>query len=202
MHPNALLIQRFYSCFQERDAAGMAACYHPRAQFSDPVFGDLDAAGVRAMWEMLCERAADLQVELGNVTVNEQAGHARWEAWYTFSATGRAVHNRIDARFVFEDGKIREHRDSFDLWAWSAQALGAKGRLLGWTPMVKSAIRRQAAAGLASFRAKRAAPASAASATVAAPSPAASAGVGAGAGAGAGASPGAGAGASAGVGAV
>jgi ketosteroid isomerase-like protein len=160
MHPNARLINRFYSCFQERDAAGMAACYHPRVRFSDPVFGELDAAAVRAMWEMLCERATDLQVELGTVAANDRAGSAHWEAWYTFSATGRAVHNRIDARFAFADGTILEHRDRFDLWAWAAQALGSKGRLLGWTPLVQNAIRRQAAAGLASFRAKRAAGAS------------------------------------------
>jgi ketosteroid isomerase-like protein len=155
MHPNAQLIHRFYASFQERDAAGMAACYSPRVRFSDPVFLELDAAGVGAMWAMLCERAQDLQVELGTVAANDRAGHARWEAWYTFGATGRAVHNRIDARFVFDGGTILEHHDSFDLWAWSAQALGPKGRLLGWTPLVKNAIRRQAAAGLASYRAKR-----------------------------------------------
>jgi hypothetical protein len=155
LHPNADLITRFYRCFQDRDAAGMAACYSARARFSDPVFTDLDAAGARAMWTMLCERATDLQIELGQVAANDRVGSAHWEAWYTFSATGRAVHNRIDARFVFDAGTILEHRDSFDLWSWSAQALGAKGRLLGWTPMVQNAIRRQAAAGLASFRAKR-----------------------------------------------
>jgi ketosteroid isomerase-like protein len=153
MHPNAELVTRLYSCFQDRDAAGMAACYHPRARFWDPVFLDLDAAGVRSMWAMLCERAKDLQVELGTVTTNDRAGHARWQAWYIFSATGRAVHNTIDARFVFEDGTILEHRDSFDLWAWAAQALGWKGRLLGWTPQVKNAIRRQAAESLAKRRA-------------------------------------------------
>jgi hypothetical protein len=154
LHPNAQLITRFYRCFQDRDAAGMAACYSAKVHFSDPVFTSLDAAGARAMWAMLCERAKDLQIELGQVAANDRAGSAHWEAWYTFGATGRAVHNRIDARFVFEAGTILEHRDSFDLWSWSAQALGAKGRLLGWTPMVQSAIRRQAATGLASFRAK------------------------------------------------
>jgi hypothetical protein len=134
----------------------MGACYGERTRFSDPVFPDLDAAGARAMWTMLCERGKDLQIELGTVAANDRAGTAHWEAYYTFSGTGRAVHNRIDARFTFDGGTILEHRDSFDLWAWSAQALGLKGRLLGWTPMVKSAIRRQAAASLTSYRAKRA----------------------------------------------
>jgi ketosteroid isomerase-like protein len=156
MHPNVELIRRFYTCFQDRDAAGMAACYHPRARFSDPVFTDLDAPGAGAMWAMLCERGKDLQIELGAVAADDRAGRARWEAWYTFSATGRAVHNRIDARFAFDGGTILEHRDSFDLWAWAAQALGWKGRLLGWTPLVQGAIRRQAAASLAGYRASRA----------------------------------------------
>lgn len=169
MHPNVQLIQRFYACFQDRDAAGMAACYSPRARFSDPVFPDLDAAGVRAMWAMLCERGKDLQIELGTVAADGRAGRAHWDAWYTFSGTGRAVHNRVDARFTFEDGTILEHQDRFDLWAWSRQALGPKGRLLGWTPLVKNAIRRQAAASLASYRAKQAAGGASASGAAADP---------------------------------
>jgi hypothetical protein len=155
LHPNAELIKRFYSCFQDRDAAGMVACYNPRARFWDPVFTDLDAAGAGAMWAMLCERATDLQIELGTMAANDRVGSAHWEAWYTFSGTGRAVHNRIDARFTFDGGTILEHRDTFDLHAWAGQALGLKGRLLGWTPLVQNAIRRQAAGSLAGYRARR-----------------------------------------------
>jgi ketosteroid isomerase-like protein len=154
LHPNAELINRFYHCFQARDGAGMGACYNDRTRFSDPVFGDLDAPRARAMWRMLCDRAQDLQVELGVVAANDHVGHAHWEAWYTFGGTGRAVHNRIDARFGFADGAIVSHQDSFDLWKWSGQALGLKGRLLGWSPPVKSAIRRQAAGALAAYVAK------------------------------------------------
>ena len=162
MHANAELINRFYTSFQTRDGAGMGACYHPRASFSDPVFPDLDAAHARAMWAMLCERASDLQIELVSSVANDTAGHARWEAWYTFSGTGRAVHNRIEAHFTFDGGTILAHRDAFDLWAWAGQALGPKGRLLGWTPMVKNAIRRQAAVSLERYMADGAGKAAAA----------------------------------------
>ena len=41
MTDNAQTIQRFYTSFQQRDHAGMAACYHPSVHFSDPAFGDL-----------------------------------------------------------------------------------------------------------------------------------------------------------------
>ncbi|MNG25521.1 hypothetical protein D3C84_1103890 [compost metagenome] len=63
------------------------------------------------------------------------------------------VENRIHARFLFSDGKIIEHHDSFDLWRWARQALGVKGLLLGWAPPVQEAIRKQAARGLAAYRA-------------------------------------------------
>jgi hypothetical protein len=76
-------------------------------------------------------------------------------ARYLFSQTGRTVVNRIEARFVFRDGLIAEHHDTFDLWRWSRQALGFKGVLLGWTPFVQRAIRAQARKGLDAYRAKR-----------------------------------------------
>jgi len=129
----------------------MAACYHPDVTFSDEVFTDLQGERAVAMWRMLCERAKDLKVEFRDIEADDIAGRAHWEAWYTFSATGRRVHNKIDARFEFRDGKIFRHRDSFDFWAWASQALGPMGRLLGWTGFVRNRVRSQAAKSLAAF---------------------------------------------------
>jgi len=72
-----------------------------------------------------------------------------------FSPTGRGVHNKIDARFEFRDGKIIRHRDSFDFWAWASQALGPTGRLFGWSGVVKNRVRSQAASNLAAFLRER-----------------------------------------------
>ena len=154
-HPNAALIERFYRAFQQKDGEAMAACYHPDVHFSDPVFTDLKGSRAGDMWRMLTGRAKDLTVEFSDVHADDTTGRAHWEARYTFSGTGRAVHNRIQARFRFRDGLIVEHLDQFDLWRWAAQALGPVGKLLGWSPMVRSKIRRQAAANLAAFQAKR-----------------------------------------------
>jgi ketosteroid isomerase-like protein len=151
MHPNAELIAGFYAAFQRRDHAAMAACYAPDATFSDPVFRDLRGPRVGAMWRMLCERATDLRIEASVIEADGDRGSARWEAWYTFAATGRPVHNIIQASFEFRDGLIAHHRDAFDLTAWARQALGIKGLLLGWTPPVQHAIRAQAARGLDAF---------------------------------------------------
>lgn len=147
----AELIDRFYTAFARRDHQAMAACYGPEPVFSDPVFQNLRGAEVPGMWRMLCERGTDLRIEYRDVTGQGVRGSAHWEAWYTFSATGRKVHNVIDATFEFENGLISRHTDRFDLYAWTRQALGLKGLLLGWTPLVQNAIRAQARRSLEKF---------------------------------------------------
>ena len=152
------LISRFYEAFGRRDHAGMAACYSPDATFSDPVFRDLRGDEVRAMWRMLCERGTDLEIAFRDVSANGNRGSAHWDADYTFSATGRPVHNSIDASFVFTDGLIAEHTDRFSLWSWTRQALGPVGLLLGWSPPVRSKVRAQARENLDRFMAGDARP--------------------------------------------
>ena len=122
MHPNVQLIETLYAALARRDGAAMAACYARHARFKDPVF-DLRDDEVGAMWQMLCERASDLRVEWHDVTADASSGSAHVEAWYTFSVTGRPVHNVIDAKFRFADGRIIKHRDRFDLWRGGAHAI-------------------------------------------------------------------------------
>ena len=151
MHPHAGLIETFYSSFQKRDAEGMVACYHPEVVFSDPVFHELAGARACAMWRMLCERATELAVDYRDVRADDRSGSAHWEARYLFSATGRRVHNVIDATFEFRDAKIIRHADTFDLWRWAGMALGPRGKLLGWLPPVQRAIHDKAVGGLDAF---------------------------------------------------
>ena len=154
MHPNQELLKRFYTAFQKRDHAGMAACYHPEIEFSDPVFKDLKGFKAGAMWHMLCERGKDLVIEFSDLSADDTTGRAHWEAHYTFSVTGQKVHNRIDASFEFKDGKIIRHTDDFNLTAWAGMALGLKGQLLGWAPPVQNAIRKNTLGGLDQFIAR------------------------------------------------
>lgn len=152
-HPNAELISRFYQAFQRLDGEAMAACYAEDVRFSDPVFTDLQGREAGDMWRMLASRAQNFSLTYSDVQADDQQGSARWVATYLFSQTGRTVVNRIQARFVFRDGKIIEHHDHFDLWCWARQALGMKGVLLGWAPPVQGAIRKQAMKGLEIYRA-------------------------------------------------
>jgi arsenate reductase len=148
---NKALIERFYEAFDRHDGATMASCYAPDARFHDPAFGELHGDEPGAMWKMLTGRADDLRVQLVEHDADQTSGSAHWLADYTFTQTGRKVHNDVHATFRFTDGLIAEHDDSFDFYAWSRQALGPAGLLLGWTPIVQGKVRRQARASLDEF---------------------------------------------------
>jgi len=153
LHPNEELIERFYRAFAARDGAGMAACYAPDVTFSDPVFPGLRGAEAGAMWRMLTGRAQDLEVELLQRDADSERGTAQWRAHYTYSQTGRRVTNNVHAAFGFADGAIATHVDEFGFYRWSRQALGTPGLLLGWTPLLRSAVRRRAREALDDFMA-------------------------------------------------
>ncbi|MHC1479063.1 nuclear transport factor 2 family protein [Frateuria aurantia] len=151
---NSALITQFYRAFQQLDAETMAACYTDDAVFSDPAFGTLHGRDVGDMWRMLASRARDFSLRFDNVHCDASQGQAHWVATYLFSQTGRTVVNDIQARFEFRDGRICRHHDQFDLWRWSRQALGLKGMLLGWSPLVRNAVQAQALKGLKAFQSR------------------------------------------------
>lgn len=149
-HPNDELISRFYSAFARQDGDAMAACYAPGVHFRDPVFTDLRGEAAGAMWRMLTGRAKDLDVRLSEHEAADERGSAHWLADYTFS-TARRVHNDVRAKFRFEQGLIVDHVDSFSFYGWARQALGPAGLALGWTPILRGKVQRQARAGLDEF---------------------------------------------------
>jgi len=143
MHPNETLIHRFYKAFGQKDYQTMQQAYDDKAIFSDPVFQNLSAAEVKAMWKMLVTSASDLEISFNGVKADDLQGQCNWEARYTFSGTGRKVHNVITANFRFTDGKISRHEDKFNFWRWSRMALGTPGVLLGWSPYLLKAVRQK-----------------------------------------------------------
>ena len=151
-------IKRFYGAFAALDGATMQACYAPNATFDDEAFSLSGPQQIGGMWRMLTEATKrnpqslkQWKLEVSDIT--DQSAH--WDAHYLFSATGRSVHNKIDASFSFDaNGLITTHRDRFDFWAWSRQALGLPGLLLGWSPFLRNKVRTTAAGNLQRFMAK------------------------------------------------
>lgn len=161
MHPNQTTLNTFYTAFAALDADTMAQCYAPGVEFQDEVFTLHGQTEVMGMWRMLCDAVRskgreDWKLVFSGVTADAASGAAHWDATYRFSATGRMVVNRIDGSFRFDTGgRIVQHRDRFDFWSWSRQALGAPGMLLGWTPFLHNKVRQQAGAGLRKYLATK-----------------------------------------------
>ena len=148
------LVDRFYSAFAAADGEAMAACYGDDITFEDPAFGKLHREDARDMWRMLCGRAKDLTIDYTILDASDTAAKVNWIANYTFS-TGRPVRNDVTATMRFEDGLIADHRDEFDMWKWSRQALGLPGLLLGWSPPLQKKVRATALGGLRAYQASK-----------------------------------------------
>ena len=150
-------INAFYTAFAQLDTAQMSACYADNAHFQDEVFDLQGKTEIMGMWGMLCDAVkakgrSDWQLSFSEVQASGHQGSAHWEPIYRFTATGRLVHNVIDAQFVFDErGLITSHRDSFDFWSWSRQALGTPGLLLGWSPVLRRQVKKQANASLRKY---------------------------------------------------
>jgi hypothetical protein len=146
-------IAKLYAAFAALDAKTMAQCYADDAHFEDEAFLLRGRHQIGGMWSMLTEATKkngrkDWKLESSNIT--ETSAH--WEATYRFSATGRRVHNIIDAEFEFDSqGLIKRHRDRFNFWRWSGQALGAPGWLLGWSGLLRGKVKRTAARQLEKY---------------------------------------------------
>ena len=121
----------------------MTNCYHSEVTFKDPAFGQLSGDRACMMWEMLLSNTdAASVITHTNVIANKEFGSANWKAEYFFGPDKRKVTNEVKAEFVFKDGLILNHTDSFSMWKWSRQALGISGLLLGWTPIIKNKVQK------------------------------------------------------------
>lgn len=154
MHSNEALITKLYEGFQRRDYKAMQSCYANDATFNDPVFSNLNAAEVKAMWEMFCVNGKNLQIEFENVKANDSNGSAYWIARYNFSASGKKVTNRIHASFEFRNNAIVKHNDDFNFYKWTVQAFGLGGILLATIPILKNRMKQTALRNLHKYMAK------------------------------------------------
>lgn len=146
-------IEKLYAAFAALDAKAMAQCYADDAYFDDEAFSLRGRHQIGGMWSMLIDAIKkqgrkDWKLEVRDIT--ETSAH--WEPTYRFSATGRLVHNIIDAEFEFDSqGLIKRQRDRFSFWRWSRQALGLPGTVLGWSGFLRGKVKRTAARQLEKY---------------------------------------------------
>ncbi|WP_115462954.1 nuclear transport factor 2 family protein [Winogradskyella aurantiaca] len=150
------IIHKFYTAFNNLDAEGMVACYHDDVYFKDPAFGVLTGIKAKNMWRMLVEsqKNKDFSVYFDSIKLDNEKGSAHWEAKYTFSQTGRPVHNIMEANFEIKEGQIIKHVDHFNLHRWAKQAFGFKGALIGGTGYFKNKLQQRTNKLLAQYEKK------------------------------------------------
>lgn len=120
----AEVVTSFYEAFVKQDMKALEPHYAKDVKFRDEIFRFDDRDGTMGMWSrILRDPKTKLSFELKSVEGDVVTGH--WKADY--EVFGRKVHNEIDTRMVVKDGKIVEHRDSFDWDKWAKQALPAGG---------------------------------------------------------------------------
>lgn len=137
------VLVRFYDALSRRDGETMAALYAPDAVFEDEIYR-LEGPDVGKMWRGLMSRAKTLQVSYTIARAGADAGTVEWTARYLYPGGGPVV-NVILSELEFENGLIVRQRDRFDFRRWAAQALGARGRLLGRFEWFRRAVSREAA---------------------------------------------------------
>ena len=151
IHTHINSIKQFYTAFQNKEAEKMVTLYDDNVLFQDPAFGQLKGEEAKNMWRMLCSSAKDLKITFELLEADDDIIKVHWEANYTFSKTGRRVHNKIDAEFIFKNGLIIKHTDHFNLWIWSQQALGISGWLLGWSSFFRQKMHKSTRKLLAEY---------------------------------------------------
>lgn len=124
----------------------MAACYHPMASYSNPVFPDLRGAWPGAMWKLALARAEQLQVQWDIAYADARKAQVIWRA--SWRERGRARHIEAAATMALWDGDIVRHVDEFRFARWAAQAVGVPALLLAWLPAFQRTVQQRARAVL------------------------------------------------------
>ncbi len=138
------IITEFYNNFSEGNAQGMTQYYHKDIVFNDPIFGTLKKERAFKMWEMLLSKKSEhTTISFDNIIEKEGFITVNWTATYLFGPQQRKVVNNVLATFRFQENKIIEHSDSFDLWKWTRQALGTSGYLMGWSSFMQKKIQHK-----------------------------------------------------------
>ncbi len=86
------------SAFGAHDHETMAKFCADDETFGDPLFTELDADGVRAMWRMFCTSGNNIEVSFNHVQADDASGSARWETIYVFPKAGRRFTTRSGSR--------------------------------------------------------------------------------------------------------
>jgi hypothetical protein len=127
--PDAIRVANdFYAAFAQRDTAAMRSFYSGSVHFHDPLFGNLHGVEqVMLMWTSIMPKADPFRISPGPASTPTMRSDGAWEVrvhWDAHYGLGKArITNHSDTTLAIKDGRIIDQNDSWNLAAWTAQAL-------------------------------------------------------------------------------
>jgi hypothetical protein len=153
LHPNVVLLERFYTGIQNSDIAAIRTCYAPNVVLLRP-----------GLWRATRRQDGS---DVGHVIQPRRAPadhlqrpiRRRLHRLGTLGSPLRVRQDRAPGpqpdhlRISLRRARVAEHRDSFRVYRWAAMAIGPVGRLAGWTPLLRSALHKETVRLLDRFQA-------------------------------------------------
>jgi hypothetical protein len=123
------VVNNFYESLGQHDTDAMTAAYDPKANFHDPLFGQLTGRHeVMEMWNTILPGIDPKKMhsdhEIESVTPRKDGSYEvklHWDAHYELR--GRHIDNSSETTMIVKNGKILDHKDDWDLDNWTRQAL-------------------------------------------------------------------------------
>lgn len=156
-HTQTDIPEKLYRALNDRDYKAMWKLYSPKATYSDPAYGQLRGAEIKAMWHQLCSRNTDLEAEVLEVdNIDDRTISYTWKAYYTHAMYNGEIENVIEGEIMLDEkGHIISQHETYSLWKWFSMALGIAGKLLGWRRSMKDNLQRSVRKSLNDFMEKK-----------------------------------------------
>jgi len=103
--------------------------YHPNMRFQDCIQVIEGKEKFMEMCDRLARRCSELYMDVHDIAQNGNVIFLQWTMTLRFMKTPRTPLNGVTKLTLDEDGLILEHRDHFDLWGDSFDAIPGVGKL-------------------------------------------------------------------------
>lgn len=141
-------IQKLYEALSNKNHVAMSALYHPQASFTDGIF-NVKGKKIEGMWHFMGTIAQDFSLKVNSIEEKGDHFEVKWESFYKLGENN--IHNVLQTKIKFQNNQIIDQQDSFSFYRIASQTGGLKGRLLGWLPAAKEAIKGKMVAAFDKF---------------------------------------------------
>lgn len=160
---NRAIVEKFLSCYKNRDYPGMQSCLADDVQFSDYAFENIHGKEVMAMWHWFCIPYGDRKnpIAVTEFSILKEGGDAvvaKYRVQYLYGKDERPVDYFIKARFTLGNDRIvRQHDEFFSIteFEFAKMAFGFPTDLLALISLLRTIVRKKAGEKLGQFMSEK-----------------------------------------------